>query len=144
MNRTKIAALTIGLTLAAASPVLATPAQARQIHALKATIAKDHKVIKADNATIRSLRARPPVTGPPVPFVVNPDAITSLTVAQAWALVPILYSVFPVDPTTNWCGTDYLARRSTWGVTNPDGSALAATDYTFSRTIWSGMPGCTS
>ena len=42
MNRALIATIAAGaLVLASAAPVLATPAQARQIHALKAQVALD-------------------------------------------------------------------------------------------------------
>lgn len=124
MTRTKIAALTIGLTLAAVSPVLATPAQARQIKSLKATIAKDTRTIKA-------LRAQPP-------FVVNASSVSSLTPAEAWALVPLIYNVLVPGPATINCGpNNYLTTAQFGDGLNSLGSGWTESYYTFDHQVWS-------
>lgn len=140
IKRAGIAVTAVGvLTLAVASPVMATPAQARQIKALKLqlakanrTIAARNKTIAADNATIKALRSVVflPISG-------GAASLATITPAQAWPLVPVLYGIFsPLGFTINCGPNNWQATTRTDSTSNGDGSGFADVYYNFTQTTW--------
>jgi len=99
IKRASIAIAAAGaLALGVASPVMATPAQAKQIMTLKLELAKADKTIAARNATIKTDAAE---------LIAAGGGISAMKPMQVWALMPAIYTVLNNPAVSVWnvnCG----------------------------------------
>jgi hypothetical protein len=172
VTRTRKASIRVGIVAGVVcaigiyGPALATatPAQARQIHALKAQVARDAKTIKARNATIATrnttisllggmVRSRDAtITADNATITADTGLISSLrasqsvtvdasqvtTPAEAWALIQKVVPLFmPESQATFNCGANYWV--STFAFQS-DGSAFQS--YNFGQETLSGSTWC--
>jgi len=154
IKRASIAIAAAGaLALGAASPVMATTAQAKQIKTLKlelvkadktiaarnTTIAARNKTIAADNTTIGLLRARPPVvlSGITTSAQAWSELVTLTTSGLFW---PNSFSQFCNGITQSW-KTD----TQVWSTATPtDPYADTSTTLSFTLDTTSGLSGATA
>lgn len=131
MKRRIAAALIVSVALtahAAAPDAQATPAQAKQIRALKAKVVKQGRTVAKQRQTIAVLRARPPavttvtVPGPtvvvPGPAIYTTD-IGALTPDQAWGLVAQIAEKLKSAPYSSslFTSTDDFSQYDSWTLT---------------------------
>jgi hypothetical protein len=138
-----IAATTlIAVPLALPAVASATTAQARQITTLKAELkAADHAInlrnatIKADVKTIAARNATIAAGWGSLD-----STVSAMTPAQAWTLVPLIYTVLNASPAWTVCTNEtvYSAATTTDGTTNGDGSGYSSRYYDLSATTWFG------
>jgi len=138
MTRRMIATLALGLTLASAAPVLATPAQAREIQRLRAQVARDNRTIRRDNATIRHDAA---MIKRDAALIASQPAIAApiTTPAAAWTEIAKLAPLFtPWASQTFDCGENYAVLPTLFVA--PGVSTYSS--YTFNQNVITGQPWC--